>query len=136
MGRMFDKKCEIEKPPSGKLGIGNLGGVFIVLISGMIVACFVACCEFIWKRRRSAVDDNESVFDDMWQEFKFAVSPEMLDVKPIKKEGSSKAASSQLLSRATPQYGVIQDDDKDKDSRRDSTYAVFNDHYGEHQDKQ
>jgi len=137
--RMGNNKdgCPDDKPPSAKLGIMNLGGVFIVLVGGMIMACFVACCEFIWKRRRSAVDENESVFDDMWQEFKFAVSPEMLDVKPIKKEGSSKAASTQLLSsrsNASPQYGVI-GEENDK-SRRDSTYAVFNDNYGEHREKE
>ena len=67
---------------------------------------------------------------DMLSEFKFAINPWAGDTKPIKSEGRSKATSQMLLSKSTAEYllkyGVIGDDNI---SKRDSTYAEFNDHY-------
>lgn len=32
----------------------NIGGIFVVLICGLIVAVFVAIMEFVWSTRRTA----------------------------------------------------------------------------------
>lgn len=32
----------------------NIGGIFVVLICGLIIAVFVAVMEFVWATRRSA----------------------------------------------------------------------------------
>lgn len=39
-------------PPG--LGMENIGGIFVVLICGLIIAVFVAVMEFVWATRRSA----------------------------------------------------------------------------------
>lgn len=41
------------------LGMENIGGIFVVLICGLIIAVFVAIMEFVWSTRRSV--DNEEV---------------------------------------------------------------------------
>ncbi|XP_031709392.1 glutamate receptor ionotropic, kainate 5 isoform X3 [Anarrhichthys ocellatus] len=40
------------------LGMENIGGIFVVLICGLIIAVFVAIMEFVWSTRRSAEADE------------------------------------------------------------------------------
>lgn len=40
------------------LGMENIGGIFVVLICGLIIAVFVAIMEFVWSTRRSAETDE------------------------------------------------------------------------------
>ncbi|KAK1895316.1 Glutamate receptor ionotropic kainate 5 [Dissostichus eleginoides] len=51
------------------LGMENIGGIFVVLICGLIIAVFVAIMEFVWSTRRSADTDEEMI-----TEFRNAVS--------------------------------------------------------------
>lgn len=44
--------------PSSGLGMENIGGIFVVLICGLIIAVFVAIMEFVWSTRRSAETDE------------------------------------------------------------------------------
>ena len=41
---------------SAQLGLANLGGVFIVLLGGVIVSCLLAVCEYMWEARRIVRD--------------------------------------------------------------------------------
>ncbi|XP_075975526.1 kainate-type ionotropic glutamate receptor subunit 1D isoform X4 [Anticarsia gemmatalis] len=43
---------------ANELGLANVGGVFVVLMGGMGVACVIAVCEFVWKSRKVAVDER------------------------------------------------------------------------------
>jgi len=122
---------------NAQLNLASLGGVFIVLIGGMVLSIIIAIFEFTWKRRKLAVDENESVWAEMWEELKFAVNFRAGDTKPIKKE-SSRAASKSLLSKSNAEslnkYGIINDEAKSlksNRSRKDSTYACFNENYGQ-----
>ncbi|XP_025767380.1 glutamate receptor ionotropic, kainate 3 isoform X2 [Oreochromis niloticus] len=45
---------------TGPMGIQNLGGIFIVLASGLVLSVFVAIAEFIYKLRKTA--EREQVF--------------------------------------------------------------------------
>ncbi|CAH1636486.1 unnamed protein product [Spodoptera littoralis] len=45
---------------ANELGLANVGGVFVVLMGGMGVACVIAVCEFVWKSRKVAVDERMS----------------------------------------------------------------------------
>ncbi|KAL3278738.1 hypothetical protein HHI36_016268 [Cryptolaemus montrouzieri] len=45
---------------ANELGLANVGGVFVVLMGGMGVACIIAVCEFIWKSRKVAVEERVS----------------------------------------------------------------------------
>ncbi|CAG03492.1 unnamed protein product, partial [Tetraodon nigroviridis] len=43
-----------ERRETGPMGIQNLGGIFIVLASGLVLSVFVAIAEFIYKLRKTA----------------------------------------------------------------------------------
>uniref|UniRef100_A0A673MZS5 Glutamate receptor n=1 Tax=Sinocyclocheilus rhinocerous TaxID=307959 RepID=A0A673MZS5_9TELE len=45
---------EDERYETGPMGIQNLGGIFIVLASGLVLSVFVAIGEFIYKMRKNA----------------------------------------------------------------------------------
>nr|KAF6409975.1 glutamate ionotropic receptor kainate type subunit 5 [Rousettus aegyptiacus] len=53
-------RCPKEEDHRAKgLGMENIGGIFVVLICGLIIAVFVAVMEFIWSTRRSAESEEE-----------------------------------------------------------------------------
>lgn len=45
---------------SNKLGLDNVGGVFLVLIYGCVAAFFVAIIEFLWNTRQVAIENKVS----------------------------------------------------------------------------
>lgn len=52
-------KCPKEEDHRAKgLGMENIGGIFVVLICGLIIAVFVVIMEFVWSTRRSAETDE------------------------------------------------------------------------------
>uniref|UniRef100_A0A3P9HHZ0 Glutamate receptor n=1 Tax=Oryzias latipes TaxID=8090 RepID=A0A3P9HHZ0_ORYLA len=52
-------QCLKEEDHRAKgLGMENIGGIFVVLICGLIIAVFVAIMEFMWSTRRSAETDE------------------------------------------------------------------------------
>nr|XP_040044612.1 glutamate receptor ionotropic, kainate 5-like isoform X2 [Gasterosteus aculeatus aculeatus] len=68
-------QCLKEEDHRAKgLGMENIGGIFVVLICGLIIAVFVAVMEFLWSTRRSAETDEVSVCHEMLTEFRNAVS--------------------------------------------------------------
>ncbi|XP_023816112.1 glutamate receptor ionotropic, kainate 5 isoform X1 [Oryzias latipes] len=68
-------QCPKEEDHRAKgLGMENIGGIFVVLICGLIIAVFVAIMEFVWSTRRSAETDEASVCQEMLTEFRNAVS--------------------------------------------------------------
>lgn len=46
---------------ASELSLANVGGVFVVLLAGMGLACLIAVFEFIWKSRKMAQDDHVSL---------------------------------------------------------------------------
>uniref|UniRef100_A0A8C4TQT5 Glutamate receptor n=1 Tax=Erpetoichthys calabaricus TaxID=27687 RepID=A0A8C4TQT5_ERPCA len=68
-------KCPKEEDHRAKgLGMENIGGIFVVLICGLIIAVFVAIMEFVWSTRRTAESDEISVCQEMLNEFRNAIS--------------------------------------------------------------
>ncbi|XP_059759890.1 glutamate receptor ionotropic, kainate 5 isoform X3 [Balaenoptera ricei] len=68
-------RCPKEEDHRAKgLGMENIGGIFVVLICGLIIAVFVAVMEFVWSTRRSAESEEVSVCQEMLQELRHAVS--------------------------------------------------------------
>ena len=47
---------------AAELDLDNVGGVFVVLIGGMVMAALMAMCEFMWNARELATDENVSLF--------------------------------------------------------------------------
>ncbi|EDS27908.1 glutamate receptor [Culex quinquefasciatus] len=58
---------------ANELGLANVGGVFVVLMGGMGVACVIAVCEFVWKSRKVAVEERVSLCSEMASELRFAL---------------------------------------------------------------
>ncbi|XP_060072907.1 glutamate receptor ionotropic, kainate 2-like [Ylistrum balloti] len=69
-------KCSREEQKESKanaLGVENVGGIFVVLLGGLALAVFVAILEFLWKSRRNAREDRQSICSEMAEELRFAV---------------------------------------------------------------
>ena len=49
-----------DEEASAQLGLANLGGVFIVLMGGMITSCIIAVVEYLWGKRMLIHDENVS----------------------------------------------------------------------------
>ena len=49
---------EGAKGSASELTVDNVGGVFVVLIGGVVAGFFVAMCEFLWKARKNARRDQ------------------------------------------------------------------------------
>ncbi len=104
----------------------NLGGVFILMLGGMIASVILGFGEFMWENRLLAFTPGviskadfilyylvkgerdcrlrkfqKSLWSDMWRDLKFALDPRQGDSKPVVKEsegGGSKPVSSGPLS--------------------------------------
>merc|ERR1711915_565044 len=77
-----DDACKDEGGGGDQMSVAALAGLFMMLIGGMVIASMIAVCEFTWRRRKLAVDEDASVTAEMWEEFKFAINPFAGDTKP------------------------------------------------------
>jgi len=126
-----------EKPGAGgdQMGVEALAGLYAMLIGGMLIAAMVAVCEFAWRKRKLAVDENTSVMHEMWEELKFAINPFAGDTKPnpmiCDSQAASRASSKAMLSKSTAEslhkYGQIGDEMSLTKASKDSMYERFND---------
>ncbi|XP_047735944.1 glutamate receptor ionotropic, kainate 2-like isoform X1 [Hyalella azteca] len=85
-------KCTMEDSSTStsgaaELGLDNVGGVFVVLIGGMIMAAFMAVCEFLWNARELATDENASFCDELSSEVRFIMKCSG-NTKAVRKKGS------------------------------------------------
>lgn len=55
---MFQDDTSKSSSAANELGLANVGGVFVVLMGGMGVACVIAVCEFVWKSRKVAMEER------------------------------------------------------------------------------
>ncbi|KAJ8910748.1 hypothetical protein NQ315_017205, partial [Exocentrus adspersus] len=83
-GRCRDETTKTSST-ANELGLANVGGVFVVLMGGMGVACVIAVCEFVWKSRKVAVEERSSLCAEMASEFRHALCCRG-STKPIKKK--------------------------------------------------
>ncbi|XP_064628474.1 glutamate receptor ionotropic, kainate 2-like [Lineus longissimus] len=106
MHRLYDKWWR-EKGSSGcdskdskeanSLGVGNVGGVFVVLLVGMACSVLVAIFEFIWKARKNADEDKQSLCSEMAEEIRFAVRCGGSSKKPAIKPPKSRREADELF---------------------------------------
>ncbi|XP_066276786.1 glutamate receptor ionotropic, kainate 2-like isoform X1 [Branchiostoma lanceolatum] len=60
-----------DNKEASALGVANVGGIFIVLIAGLVVGILVAIIEFIWKSRSTQERDKQiSLCDQMQQQWR------------------------------------------------------------------
>ena len=70
-----------EKSESGKaasLSIANVGGIFVVLLAGLGVACITACVEYLWTGRQ-ANRDRKVGHADMQAMLEFSPHPNRIE---------------------------------------------------------
>lgn len=72
---------------AAELGLKNVGGVFVVMVGGIMLAVLVACCEFMWKARKLATDDGVSFTEEICKELIFVISCRE-NSKPVRKKAS------------------------------------------------
>ncbi|XP_074509205.1 glutamate receptor ionotropic, kainate 3 [Sebastes fasciatus] len=65
-----------ERHETGPMGIQNLGGIFIVLASGLVLSVFVAIAEFVYKLRKTAEREQRSLCNAMVDEIKLSFTCE------------------------------------------------------------
>ncbi|XP_056300418.1 glutamate receptor ionotropic, kainate 3 [Pseudoliparis swirei] len=65
-----------ERHETGPLGIQNLGGIFIVLASGLVLSVFVAIAEFVYKLRKTAEREQRSMCSAMVDEIRLSFTCE------------------------------------------------------------
>jgi len=118
------------------MSVDALAGLYMMLIAGIAFACLIAICEFTWRKRKLAVDENTSIWLEMLEALKFAINPLAGDTKanPLATESqaNSRASSKAMLSKSTAEslnkYGQIGDDLSLTKTMKDPTYERFNDH--------
>lgn len=69
-----------------ELSLDNVGGVFVVLIGGLIVSIVTAALEFLWRSRKLA-QDRSNLCSEMASDIKFALSCQS-STKAAKKRGT------------------------------------------------
>ncbi|XP_075907010.1 glutamate receptor ionotropic, kainate 3 [Nelusetta ayraudi] len=65
-----------ERRETGPMGIQKLGGIFIVLASGLVLSVFVAIAEFIYKLRKTAEREQRSLCSAMVDEIRLSFTCE------------------------------------------------------------
>ncbi|KAB0802246.1 hypothetical protein PPYR_04432 [Photinus pyralis] len=88
-------KCEkesLETESAARLGLSNVGGVFVVLVGGMISALSVALLEFLWNVKKTAVQHHLTLREAFVMELKFAVNFKIRE-KVVHKSGGSGSES-------------------------------------------
>uniref|UniRef100_A0A8C2Z3X4 Glutamate receptor n=1 Tax=Cyclopterus lumpus TaxID=8103 RepID=A0A8C2Z3X4_CYCLU len=65
-----------ERHETGPMGIQNLGGIFIVLASGLVLSVFVAIAEFVYKLRKTAEREQRSMCSAMVDEIRLSFTCE------------------------------------------------------------
>ncbi|XP_061145491.1 glutamate receptor ionotropic, kainate 3 isoform X1 [Syngnathus typhle] len=65
-----------ERRETGPMGIQNLGGLFIVLASGLVLSVFVAIAEFVYKLRKTAEREQRSLCSAMVDEIRLSFTCE------------------------------------------------------------
>ncbi|XP_018027547.2 glutamate receptor ionotropic, kainate 2 [Hyalella azteca] len=71
-------KCKVDESKAGnkanELGLSSVGGVFAVLVGGMMIAFCVAIGEFIWKSRKVAIAKHASIWSEMCHDFRLVAA--------------------------------------------------------------
>ncbi|PNF30825.1 Glutamate receptor ionotropic, kainate 2 [Cryptotermes secundus] len=78
-----DAKAPTED--SNKLGLANVGGVFVVLIAGTCAAFLMAVLELLWNCRKIAVQEKISPCEALLSELKFAMNCSNAN-KPVRRK--------------------------------------------------
>ncbi|XP_077485672.1 glutamate receptor ionotropic, kainate 2-like isoform X1 [Amblyomma americanum] len=90
--RHIVKKCPKEEASASKgtsaLGLANVGGVFVVLLTGSCIACITAIVEFVWRSRKALPEEREPVCMELCRELRFTLT--CGGKKPVRTKGDDR----------------------------------------------
>lgn len=81
---IFGQNADSSSGGASELGLANVGGVFMVLIGGILCASVICAFEFIWETRKMALEEGEKVWPVMMRELRF-VAKCTGNIKPVKR---------------------------------------------------
>ncbi|KAG5879600.1 hypothetical protein JTB14_025247 [Gonioctena quinquepunctata] len=73
-------KDKSSNEETAEMGLDNVGGIFVVLAGGVVLALMIAMCEFLWNVRKVAVVERLTPMEAFTKELRFA-----MDIKARKK---------------------------------------------------
>ncbi|XP_014475528.1 PREDICTED: glutamate receptor ionotropic, kainate 2-like [Dinoponera quadriceps] len=97
-GDVCNRDDKNKESKANALGVENIGGVFVVLLCGLVLAILVAILEFCWNSKKNAQSDR-SLCAEMASELRFAIRCGSRQ-RPAAKSRNSAAA--ELCSRCSP----------------------------------
>ncbi|VVC31583.1 Ionotropic glutamate receptor, L-glutamate and glycine-binding domain,Receptor, ligand binding [Cinara cedri] len=68
-----DKKCKDPKKDSAALDVNEVGGMFVILIFGCLIAFLFSILEFLWNIRKVAVEEKLTLCEAFMVELKFVL---------------------------------------------------------------
>uniref|UniRef100_T1JJ21 Glutamate receptor ionotropic, kainate 2 n=1 Tax=Strigamia maritima TaxID=126957 RepID=T1JJ21_STRMM len=72
-GETCHREEKSKESKASALGLNNIGGVFVVLLSGLALAIVIAILEFCWNSKKNAQTDRQSLCSEMAEELRFAL---------------------------------------------------------------
>ncbi|RWS28884.1 glutamate receptor ionotropic: kainate 2-like protein [Leptotrombidium deliense] len=79
-----------KETKANALGLENIGGVFVVLLTGLAVAIFTAIFEFCWSTKKNAYNQRQSLCSEMAEELRFAMKCRASRQRPALRRQCSK----------------------------------------------
>jgi len=74
---------------ANSLGLENVGGVFVVLIGGLVIAAMISLCEFFWEARGHVINEGGNFWAGIFRELRHTLSASS-NVRPvIRRNGAS-----------------------------------------------
>eukprot|EP00102_Acyrthosiphon_pisum_P020555 XP_016657765.1 PREDICTED: glutamate receptor ionotropic, kainate 1 [Acyrthosiphon pisum] len=68
-----DKRCKDLKKDSAELDVNEVGGMFVILILGCLIAFLFSILEFLWNIRKVAVEEKLTLWEAFMVELKFVL---------------------------------------------------------------
>merc|ERR1711944_358122 len=87
--RQRDKSKDSKANP---LSVKNIGGVFVVLLCGLLASIIVAVLEFCWNSRKNSQIDHQSLCSEMAEELRFAMRCRGSRQKPALRRSCSRCS--------------------------------------------
>ncbi|XP_074643782.1 glutamate receptor ionotropic, kainate 2-like [Tubulanus polymorphus] len=103
-------KCTNAEPKdanANELGVENVGGVFVVLVAGLFLSVIIAIMEFVWKARKNARAEKDSICTEMGKEFRFAIRCFSSSKKPAKKRPTQNDIMDNGMNLSVPLTGLV-----------------------------
>merc|ERR1711976_1124866 len=100
-GDVCTRQDKSKDSKANPLSVKNIGGVFVVLLGGLLVAIIVAVLEFCWNSRKNSQIDRQSLCSEMAEELRFAMRCHGSRQKPALRRSCSRCSPDNTYVPAT-----------------------------------